>query len=311
MLARAQAGSADPGAQLAARDLLQRIASPLHFYGQLALEQLGREVMLPASASPPSESERLRAAAHPGLQRALRLIAIGLRSEGVREWNFSLIGMDDRQLIAAAQLACEQQVWDRCIRASERTQQAIVPGLRYPLAYVDDIAAASARAAVDAALVLGMIRQESMFVAQARSPVGASGLMQVMPRTARWTAKRIGLELKPDWRDDHVANLRLGTSYLNMVLGDFDESLPMALAAYNAGPNRPRRWREGATLEPAIWTETIPIRETRDYVKKVLSNAAVYSRLIGRGPSPSLRWLLGDAVGPREPDAPEPNKELP
>ena len=135
--------------------------------------------------------------------------------------------------------------------------------------------------------------------------------MQVMPATARWTARRIGVALPADWRDNHAVNLRLGSSYLRMVLDDFGQSLPMALAAYNAGPNRPRRWRETATLEPAIWAETIPIHETRDYVKKVLSNAAVYHRLLGTASPPPLKSLLGPPIGPRDPGSPEPNKELP
>jgi len=311
LLARARPGSAGDAALAEAQDLLRRIASPLHFYGQLALEQLGQGLVLPPPAGRSAAADHDRSLANPGLQRALRLIAIGLRSEGVREWNFTLLGMDDRELLAAAQVACDRQLWDRCIATSERTRQAIDLVQRYPPAFADDIAAAAGRTGLDPALVMGLIRQESRFVIQARSPVGASGLMQVMPTTARWTARRIGVELRPDWREDRSLNLALGTGYLRMVLDDFGGSLPMALAAYNAGPNRPRRWREGPVLEPAIWAEAIPIHETRDYVKKVLSNAAVYSRLHGNRPAPSLKSLLGPAIGPREPDAPAPNKELP
>jgi soluble lytic murein transglycosylase len=294
-----------------AQALLQSIASPLHFYGQLALEDLGQKVPLPALAAPLRPEEREPVAALPGLQRALRLLDAGLRSEGQREWNFTLLGMDDRQLLAAAHLACEREVWDRCIAASERTQTEVDPGLRYPLAFQGEIAAAAQRARLDPALLLGLIRQESRFILQARSHVGASGLMQVMPPTARWTAKRIGMELAPNWREDRATNLALGTHYLRMVLEEFGGSLPMALSAYNAGPGRPRRWREGPVLEPAIWAETIPIHETRDYVKKVLSNMAVYAQRLDRTAAPQLRTLLGPVIGPRDPNAPEPNKDLP
>lgn len=311
LLARARPGSGGEAALAEARSLLQRIASPLHFYGQLAQEELGQKLVLPAEPEALLPAEREAARQHAGLQRALRMMGIGLRSEGVREWNFSLIGMDDRQVLASAQLACEAQIWDRCINTSDRTRTQIDLTQRYPLPFHDEILGAAGQAKLDPALVLGLIRQESRFVIQARSPVGASGLMQVMPPTARWTARRIGLDLKGDWRDDRVTNLRLGTAYLQMVLDDFGGSLPMALAAYNAGPNRPRRWREGAILEPAIWAETIPIHETRDYVKKVLANTAVYARRLGAAELPSTRSLLGAAIGPREPDAPEPNKELP
>ena len=104
----------------------------------------------------------------------------------------------------------------------------------------------------------------------ARSGVGASGLMQLMPATARWTAKKIGLPYSPSMITDRDTNLRLGNAYLKLVLDDVGGSQAMAAAAYNAGPGRPRKWREGPVLEPAIWAENIPFPETRDYVKKVL-----------------------------------------
>jgi len=315
LLARGRTGSGvGTGAEallLEAQAQLQRIASPLHFYGQLALEELGQKAPLPVLTAPLRPDEREPVAARAGLQRALRMMDAGLRSEGTREWNFSLIGMDDRQLLAAAHLACEREVWDRCIAASERTQLEVDPALRYPLAFQGEIVSAAQRAKLEPALLLGLIRQESRFVLQARSHVGASGLMQVMPPTARWTAKRMGVELKPDWREDRNLNLALGTHYLRMVLDDFGGSLPMALSAYNAGPGRPRRWRDGPVLEPAIWAETIPIHETRDYVKKVLSNMAVYAQRLDRSTAPSLKALLGPAIGPRDANAPEPNKDLP
>ncbi len=311
LLARSRTGSGGEAPLAEAQALLQQTASPLHFYGQLAMDELGQRGMLPGPTAPLRPEERERAAQWPGLQRSLRLLELGLRSEGVREWNFTLIGLDDRQLLAAAQLACEREIWDRCITASERTRQETEPALRYPLAFREDITTAAKGAGLEPALVMGLIRQESRFVLQARSQVGASGLMQVMPPTAQWTARRIGLTLRPDWREDRTTNLALGTSYLRMVLDEFGGSLPMALAAYNAGPNRPRRWREGAPLEPAIWAETIPIHETRDYVKKVLSNAYVYTQRMGHPAAPPLKSLLGPNIGPRAPDAPETNKDLP
>jgi soluble lytic murein transglycosylase len=310
-LARGRTGSGAEAQASQARERLQAIASPLHFYGQLALEELGQALALPSPSAALRPDEREPVAMLPGLQRALRLMNAGLRSEGVREWNFTLLGMNDRQLLAAAHLACEREVWDRCISASDRAQLDIDVALRYPLAFQGEIAVAAQRARLEPALLLGLIRQESRFVLQARSHVGASGLMQVMPTTARWTAKRIGIELGPQWREDRATNLSLGAAYLRMVMDDFGGSLPMALAAYNAGPGRPRRWREGPVLEPAIWAESIPIHETRDYVKKVLSNRVVYAQRLDRSAGPSLKALLGPAIGPRDPQTPEPNKDLP
>jgi soluble lytic murein transglycosylase len=283
--ARAMRESAAPGAagsrQLTqALAALQRLAGELHFYGKLASEDLEQPVAMPPLPNPLSADERAAARAHPGLTRALQLIALGLRSEGVREWNFSLRGMNDRALLAAAERACEREVWDRCINTSDRTRSEVDLAQRFPLPYRAQVVAQASAIGLDPAYVYGLIRQESRFITDARSHVGASGLMQVMPATARWTAKKIGLTYSADMITDRDMNLRIGTGYLKLVLDDFDGSQVMAAAAYNAGPSRPRRWREGALIEPAIWAENIPFSETRDYVKKVLSNATVYAAIL-------------------------------
>jgi soluble lytic murein transglycosylase len=294
-----------------ARELFASIADPLTFYGKLAAEELGFVPELPTLAPVPSDADRAQARANPGLQRALQLIALGLRNEGVREWNFTLRGMSERELFAAAEWACERAVWDRCINTSDRTRQDIDLEQRYPTPFRDIVLARSQEIGLDPAYVYGLIRQESRFVFDARSSVGASGLMQLMPNTARWVARKLALEYKPEHIVDPTLNVKLGTGYLKMVLEDFGGSQAMAAAAYNAGPSRPRRWREGATVEPAVWAENIPFNETRDYVKKVLSNAAVYASLIN-GRALSLKsWLGPQAIGPRDAAAPAVNVELP
>jgi soluble lytic murein transglycosylase len=173
------------------------------------------------------------------------------------------------------------------------------------------VVAAAREIGLDPAYVYGLIRQESRFIMDARSNVGASGLMQLMPATARWTAKRIGLEYSADMLADRDVNLKLGTSYLKLVLDDFGGSAAMATAAYNAGPGRPRRWREGSSQEAAAWAEGIPFNETRDYVKKVLSNATIYAALLKTVPVPALKARLGGAIGPRDAAASAPDKDLP
>jgi soluble lytic murein transglycosylase len=167
---------------------------------------------------------------------------------------------------------------------------------------------------MDPAYVYGLIRQESRFIMDAKSTVGASGLMQVMPATARWTAKKIGLvDFQPSQITDRDTNIAIGTGYLKLVLDNFGGSMPMAAAAYNAGPNRPRQWRGQAgapVLEAAIWAENVPFSETRDYVKKVLSNTTNYAALITGLPQ-SLKARLG-TVGPLlDPGATEPGLDLP
>ncbi|HLO94098.1 MAG TPA: transglycosylase SLT domain-containing protein, partial [Burkholderiaceae bacterium] len=309
-LSQAPAGPAGEAQRQQARGALQAIASPLHFYGQLAAEDLGLNLPLPPAPAPLTPHEKGLAFAHGGLNRALALISLGLRNEGVREWNFSLRGMSDRELLAAAQLACDHEVWDRCINTSERTRGEIDLGQRFPQPLVKELGAKAAEAGLDLPYVYGLIRQESRFIQDARSHVGASGLMQVMPATAKWTAKKLGLDYRPEFLTERDFNLRIGTGYLKLVLDDFGGAMLLAAAAYNAGPNRPRRWREGQVLDAALWTENVPFNETRDYVKKVLANATVYARLMG-STKVSLRERLGATIGPREATAPQLNPDLP
>lgn len=316
-----QAQSRSAGLQpQAAADLQQQsqalfssIAGQLNFYGKLATEELGRPLALPPRPAPLRDDELLEAKQNPGLRRSLVLISMGLRGEGVREWNYTLRGMDDRQLLAAAQLACDQQVWDRCINTSDRTKAEIDLAQRFPMPFREQVVARTQAIGLDAAYVYGLIRQESRFIMDARSHVGASGLMQVMPATARWTAKRLGMPYTADLITDRDTNIAIGTGYLKLVLDDLEGSQAMAAAAYNAGPGRPRRWREGPPLEPAIWAENIPFNETRDYVKKVLSNATYYAALLSENAAvaPSLKARLGTSIGPRDLRAATVNKELP
>ncbi|HVR50672.1 MAG TPA: transglycosylase SLT domain-containing protein [Pseudorhodoferax sp.] len=301
-----------------ALQLYESIASVRGFYEQLALEELGRKIEVPAPPPPTTAQEKALARGNPSLQRALYAISIGLRSEGVREWNYATNlhtpgGMGERDLLAAAELACEREIWDRCINTSERTRQSIDFSQRFPMPLQDSVVPRSRAIELDPAFVYGLIRQESRFIMDARSHVGASGLMQVMPATARWTARKIGLtDFKPAQINERETNIAIGTGYLKLVLDDFAGSMPLAAAAYNAGPGRPRVWRGQAgapTLEAAIWAENIPFTETRDYVKKVVSNATNYAAILSGQPQ-SLKARLG-TVGPLAAGAPDPSKELP
>jgi soluble lytic murein transglycosylase len=298
--------------------LYQSIASGKGFYEQLALEELGQKVALPARPSALTPEEKEAARLNVGLNRAAYAIAIGLRAEGNREWNYSTNlaktgGMNDRELLAAAQFACDREIWDRCINTSERTKIDIDLEQRYPMPFRDAVVRGSQAIRLDPAYVYGLIRQESRFIMDARSGVGAAGLMQVMPGTARDTARRLGMtKFTTDQLNDRDTNIAIGTGYLKFVLDDLMGSMPMAAAAYNAGPGRPRLWRGqpgSPTVEAAIWAESIPFSETRDYVKKVLSNTVNYAVLLTGQPQ-SLKARLG-TVGPRDASQPEPDKTLP
>ncbi len=314
--ARAHLNTATTDAQRAdATASLKSIAGLKGFYEQLALEELGQAISVPAKPSPLTALEKAAAQQNAGLQRALYAFSLGLRPEGNREWNYSTNlhtpgGMNERELLAAADLACSKQVWDRCINTSDRTKTQIDFDQRFPIPLKDTVLRKSKEVQLDPAYVYGLIRQESRFIMDAKSVVGASGLMQVMPATAKWTAKKIGLtNFQLNQLNDYETNVAIGTGYLKLVLDDFDGSMPLAAAAYNAGPSRSRAWRKGPVLEAAIWAENIPFAETRDYVKKVLSNTTNYAAIITGQPQ-SLKARLG-TVGPRNAQAPEENADLP
>jgi soluble lytic murein transglycosylase len=299
-----------------AREALARVANPLSFYGQLAAEEVqGAPSRPPAKPTEPSEADRAAALAIPGVDRALRLFDLGWRSEAVREWNFTLGygrpgGYSDAELRTIAEVACQREIWDRCINTSDRTRQEFDLSQRYPMPFEPEVLKAAREVGLDPAYMYGLIRQESRFQMSVRSNVGAAGLMQVMPATAAWTARKLSIDYHPDRITDRMTNLRIGAGYLKLVLDDFQGAQALAAAAYNAGPNRPRRWRDGPRMDAAVWVENIPFNETRDYVKKVLANATVYAHLIDGKPL-SVRARLGRTVGPRDAAAPPSEDDLP
>ncbi len=279
----------------AAQTQFRAVADQFGFYGQLATEETGRLITLPARAQPATETEVAAARARPGFARAIAFYRLDLRREGNLEWNFTLRGMTDRELLAAAEWASRNQLLDRAVNTADRTRNEHDFAFRFLMPFKAQMEAKTAAVGLDIDWVYGLIRQESRFVQVARSSVGASGLMQLMPSTASYVAKRIGLDgYRPDGVVDLDTNLTLGTSYLRMVLDDLDNLPVLATAAYNAGPGRPRAWRATLThpVEGAIFAETIPFPETRDYVKKVMSNATYYAALITGTPQ-SLKARMG------------------
>ncbi len=284
--------------------LFRRIAGQPNFYGNLADEELGRPIVPPPQASAPSREEMAAAQGNPGIRRALAFFRLDLRTEAVKEWNWSLRGMNDRELLATAELARRNQIYDRAINTADKTRNEHDYSLRYLAPFGDQVRPAARNQSLDDAWVYGLMRQESRFITTAKSSVGASGLMQLMPATAKWVARKIGLKDYNHGRvNDTETNLLLGTSYMRMVMENLDNHPVLASAAYNAGPGRARKWRADVPLEGAIYAETIPFSETRDYVKKVMSNAVYYSALFNGKPE-SLKARLG-TVGARVADAPK------
>lgn len=283
------------GDQDAAMAAFDSIKDDLNFYGQLALEELGEPIVVPAWAPDIHPLAQQEVRQRPELLRALALFKLGLRPEATREWVYGLRDMSDQQLRAAAQWADEEGVYDRVVNTSLLTKDELDFPQRFAAPFRQGVSAQAERIDLDPAWVYGLIRQESRFMTDARSRVGASGLMQLMPDTARWVANKIGMkDYSPAKINDFDVNTLLGTSYLKIVLDQLDGSEVLASAGYNAGPGRPKQWRARlrAPVEGAIFAETIPFTETRLYVKNVLSNTAYYAALFSGEPQ-SLKARLG------------------
>ena len=302
---KAQAAVPGTPGLAAAQAQFTRIAGEHHFYGQLAAEELGVKPPLPPTAAAPSAAELAAASSEPGLQRALALYRLDMRTEGTREWIWTVRAMDDRALLATAELARRNEIWDRAINTADRTVASHDFNVRYLAPYRDVLASAAKARELEEPLVLGLVRQESRFMSVAKSGVGASGLMQLMPATAKWVAKKMGMT---DFSQARVhepeVNAKLGTYYLRQVLDDLDGMPVVAAAAYNAGPGRARRWREvagGKAIEGAIYAESIPFNETRDYVKKVMANTMYYAAVLG-GEARTLKSRLGMVMARPEAD---------
>src|SRR4029077_20607692 len=274
------------GSPLEAEGYFERIAGEHSFYGRLAAEELGVSLRIPARAPLPTESEIAEVAAIPGLARALALYRLDMRTEATKEWLWTIRGMDDPTLLAAAELARRNEAWDRAIGTADRTVLAHNFSVRYLAPYREVLAEKARSRDLEEPWVLGVVRQESRFITGAKSSAGATGLMQVMRPTARWVAQRMRLK-NFSWARVHEPDLNasLGTYYLRHVLDQFDGSPVLAAAAYNAGPSRAKLWRGDAPVEGAIFTETIPYVETRDYVKKVMANTVYYAAVLGTEPT--------------------------
>jgi soluble lytic murein transglycosylase len=284
----------EEGKEGEAQQEFAQIAPQFNFYGQLASEELGQKITTPPKTVV-ADADVAAVAGLPGFQLAQRFYAMNLRFEGNREWNWTLRNMSDRQLLASAEYARRIELYDRTVNTADRTVSEHDFSLRYVSPFRDIVQRDAVTTGLDIEWAYGLIRQESRFIINAQSGVGATGLMQLMPGTAKLVAKKIGLgALSPAQMADLDTNILLGTNYLESIYSQLDNSPVLASAGYNAGPGRARMWRDTLThpVEGAIYAETIPFNETRDYVKNVLSNTTYYAALFEGRPQ-SLKARLG------------------
>ena len=290
-----------------ANAILSKLSAERHYYGLLAAEELESVMSNPAVDYKVTDIEVAAIASQPSMKRVLELQRLEMRWEAKLEWIWATRSYDDKQLLAAAEYAMRQKWYDIAIKTADNTKVTHNFNLRYPTPYRDLFRTAADNVSVDEAWVYGISRQESRFMHFARSGVGAAGLMQLMPATAQWVAKRMGLNGYNNTMIRNLnTNIEFGTYYMRYTLDLMGGQTVMATAGYNAGPSRAKQWMATEPLEASIYIETIPFAETRNYVQKVMANTQIYaSRLVSENNSIKIQTLksrLGIVPGTGQPE---------
>ena len=288
-LARAYEQQTDSKSKKAAQDIYRQLSVGDDYHNLLAKDRIGQAYNNIPAYSEATNQDAVRLSQDIHFRRAFALRNVGASDSFVnREWNWAVrqayLRHDDGLILAAAKRATDMGWYDRAIYAADRTTIKHNYGYRYAMPHRSYVVAHSQNAGIDPAWAYGLMRQESRFVTGARSHVGAGGLMQIMPDTAKLVARQMGETYNPAALSDMNTNVRYGTFYLSMIQRQLSNSPVLATAGYNAGPNRARRWQpDGQPIAADQYTETIPLTETRDYVKHVMTNATHYGILLGQG----------------------------
>ena len=298
--ARADLSSPGIAGRESARVSFERLASERDYYGHLAALWIGIPGSLADQSTTIAPEKLLDLAAAPTAQRIYELRALGETLEARREWFQLIKPFSNTELRIAAALASQWHWHDMAIATLAQAQAWDEVLERFPRPYAERFTEAARTQGVPVTLAMAVARRESGFWTEARSPVGAQGLMQLMPRTAQSVAKSIDLDSPANLvltRAD--TNIKLGTAYLGQLLQRFNDNRILALAAYNAGPSRAKKWHTNPQPIDAF-IEGIPFAETRAYVKAVLLYAAIYAQLKGL-PEPLLYPYEIEQFSPNDP----------
>lgn len=289
-LARASEQRGDSASKATAQQIYRKLAQAGDdYHNLLAKDRLGERYNHQPYDDQPTASDLRRLDQNIHFNRAFTLRRINANPTYTnREWNWAVrqayLQHDDGLLLAAAKRAHDMGWYDRAIYAADRTTNKHNDSYRYVTPHKTNVVSHSYNAGIDPAWAYGLMRQESRFVTSARSHVGAGGLMQIMPDTAKLIARQMGETYNPAALNEMNTNIRYGTFYLSMIQGQLSNNPVLATAGYNAGPNRARRWQpDYQSISADQYTETIPLLETRDYVKHVMTNATHYGVILGQG----------------------------
>jgi soluble lytic murein transglycosylase len=283
----------------AARALYAKAAQAPTFHGWLAADRLQQPYALCPLDPPADAAIDKRVAGNAGLMRALDLFAIERPDAAAREWVAAVKPMPDDERRVAVKRAIAEGWFDRAVFGmNAATEDLRYYSLRFPMHHESDIRVQSQVNGLDPAWVAGQTRAESSFMPRARSGADARGLMQLVPDTGMQVSRRLGLA----WGGgetlyDPATNIRLGTAYMRQMLDRYDGQAYQAIAAYNAGPAPLEKWRAArGQLDPDFFVESIPWKETRDYVSRVLAFSVVYDWRLNGNAAPLSERMRGRLV---------------
>lgn len=295
------------GKKQQAASLYAKVAPQATFYGFLAADRLGQDYSS-LKIAPVDRSQRVAGLQKlASIQRAFEWFALGNREQGRREWFRAMKLMDKEGMLAAADLATRANNPNLAIWTVSRAKEWDEMSLRFPLIHTDLVLEQARSQGIQPAWVLGVMRRESAFDANAESGAKALGLMQLIPPTARAVGNKLGLAI--NGKDDILqpaTNVQLGSAYLREMLGTFSGNYAQATAAYNAGPGRPPQWAPEKLINADQWVESIPFSETRDYVQAVMAYTTIYDDKL----NPGKGRRLSERLQPISPKAPPPVSEL-
>lgn len=267
------------GQKSRAHAIFKEISTQRDYYSFLAADRVGSEYQMNNRpiTEPTEELEHLRA-----FQMARELYRVEDATHMRRQWQWAIRNLDTRNLKMAAKIASNWGFHDRAIITAGKARYFDDVDLRFPLIHRNTVINQARHNQLPQAYVYGIMRQESAFIENVKSPAGALGLMQIMPSTGKLIWKK---QKRRNYRStrllDPQTNIAAGSFYLRDLLNLFDEHYALATAAYNAGPGRPKKWRTNYSIDADIWIENIPFRETRRYVKNVLTYKAIYDHKLG------------------------------
>lgn len=261
-----------------ANAILKRLAKERDYYGFLAADRLGIEYSMNHASLPEDDAEIKNIMRMPAMQRTYEFYQMDLITESNREWHHLLNNLTKYQIQIAAEIAFDWGWYNRAIAAVGKAKAYDDLDIRFPVLHKDLLHKYASKNSLDASWMTALIRAESAFKEDARSPAGALGLMQVMPRTGKETARKIGIK---GFKSKHLLNAKtnipIGSAYLKNMENNFKGNKILATAAYNAGPHRVVKWLPDAGChEPDVWIELIPFKETHSYVRRVLFYANIY-----------------------------------